>query len=62
METIKVFWKDKFNGELVLINASDFDPAKHRREADGPWLVEATDPSSPDSTSDPDADKGKKKK
>lgn len=37
METIKVFWKDKFGGKLVSINAVDFNPDLHRREWDGPW-------------------------
>jgi hypothetical protein len=37
METIRVFWKGKFNGRAAKINAQDFDPAVHRLEADGPW-------------------------
>lgn len=27
----------RFGGELMTINDADFDPAIHRREADGPW-------------------------
>ncbi|MBL8186584.1 MAG: hypothetical protein JNK38_01180 [Acidobacteria bacterium] len=42
METITVFWKGKFDGAAVSINALDFNPAIHRREADGPWPVEET--------------------
>lgn len=37
MNTIKVFWKGKFNGQSVAINATDFNPAIHRLEADGDW-------------------------
>ncbi len=37
MKTIRVFWKGKFNGALVTINAADFDPSIHRHEADGQW-------------------------
>lgn len=40
METVKVFWKGKFNGRSVAINAADFDPAIHRNAADGPWPKE----------------------
>lgn len=37
MNTIKVYWKGKFAGRSVAINATDFDPAIHRAEADGDW-------------------------
>jgi hypothetical protein len=37
MNTIKVYWKGKFNGALVTINAADFDPTMHRHAADGRW-------------------------
>lgn len=36
MDTLKVY-DLRFNGELMIINAADFDPAVHRREEDGPW-------------------------
>lgn len=49
METIKVFWKDKFNDAPVLINASDFDPAKHRREVDGSWPAKKSEGNKPKS-------------
>lgn len=42
MQTVKVFWKDKFDGKAVTINESDFDAALHRVEADGPWKVAAS--------------------
>lgn len=38
MNTIKVFWKNKFGGRVVQISASDFDAAIHRRTEDGPWI------------------------
>lgn len=41
MNTIRVYWKDKFNGALVTINAADFDPAIHRTQAEGRWPMEA---------------------
>lgn len=41
METIKVFWKDKFNGRAVVINAADFDPAIH--QVGKPWVVGGQD-------------------
>ncbi len=37
MNTIPVFWKDKFNGKAVTINAADFNSEIHRHKADGPW-------------------------
>lgn len=37
MTTLRVFWKDKFGGRSVTINAADFNPALHRLEADGGW-------------------------
>ncbi len=48
MDTVKVFWKDKFVGKSVVINATDFDPEIHRNEAVGDWAkteppVEQTD-------------------
>lgn len=36
MDTITVYWPGKFNDHPVLINASAFDPALHRRLEDGP--------------------------
>lgn len=39
METIRVYWKDKFGGRAVAINRADFDPTVHRTEAAGPWLA-----------------------
>jgi hypothetical protein len=35
MLTRTVYWKGKFNGDAVLINAVDFDPAIH---SDKPWV------------------------
>jgi hypothetical protein len=40
METIKVYWKGKFNGKAVAINAADFNPKFHRNEFDGAWPAE----------------------
>ena len=40
--TIKVYWKDKFDGQPVKINAEDFDATRHRLEADGPWPQSGT--------------------
>jgi len=37
MNTLKVFWKDKFGGKAVTINESDIDSKIHRLAADGPW-------------------------
>lgn len=36
-QTIRVFWKDKFEGQAVTISAGDYNPALHRHQADGPW-------------------------
>lgn len=33
VKTVKVYWKGKFNGAQVTINAEDFDPALHSTEA-----------------------------
>lgn len=33
VKTLKVFWKGKFDGAQVTINAEDFDPALHSTEA-----------------------------
>lgn len=63
METIKVFWKGKFGGELVSINALEFNPYIHRREADGPWPVEAAgDSGDGEPISETDKPKSKKRK
>lgn len=35
METIRVFWREKFNNRAVVINEADFDPAIHR--VGEPW-------------------------
>lgn len=45
METLQVY-DLRFNGELMIINASDFDPAVHRREEDGPWGEGVSSPAS----------------
>lgn len=37
MQTVKVFWKGKFNGKSVAINAADFDPLIHRPASEGYW-------------------------
>lgn len=39
MDTIEVYWKGKFDGRAVQISASDFDPAIHRRVAEGNWIA-----------------------
>ena len=42
METKQVYWKNKFDGRQVIINASSLDPAIHSEE---PWEdIETTDP------------------
>ena len=41
MSTIKVFWKGKFGGRAVAIDAAAFDPAVRRHEADGGWEMPA---------------------
>lgn len=41
MSTIRVFWKGKFEGKAVTIDATAFDPAIHRHEADGHWPAKA---------------------
>lgn len=58
METIKVFWKDKFDGKAVTINADDFDPAIHR--TDQPWGVSAE--TAGESPNAPKAEGGSKSK
>jgi hypothetical protein len=50
MNTLKVFWKDKFAGRAVSINETDFGPSIHRRAVDGPW------PKAEESETEPDAD------
>jgi hypothetical protein len=40
-QTARVFWKDKFDGKSVAIDAADFNPAIHRRAEDGPWPSKA---------------------
>lgn len=37
MSTRTIYWKDKFDGAAVIIDAKDFDPAIH---SDTPWAVE----------------------
>lgn len=44
MNTIRVFWKGKFEGKAVTIDATAFDPAIHRHEADGRWPAKAESP------------------
>lgn len=39
MNTIRVFWKGKFDGRAVQIDAASFNPDLHRREWDGPWTA-----------------------
>lgn len=34
----------RFGGELMIINAADFDSAVHRHEVDGPWPKGKTAP------------------
>jgi hypothetical protein len=41
MLTRTVYWKGKFNGDAVIINAVDFDPAIH---SDTPWKAEKPAP------------------
>lgn len=37
MNTIQVYWKGKFNGKAVTINADEFDATIHRPISDGDW-------------------------
>jgi hypothetical protein len=55
METRTVYWRGKFNGEAVTINASTFDPALH---SDVPW--EDAPAPVPLVTTSPPAKRGKK--
>lgn len=69
MQTIRVYWKEKFAGKSVVINAADFNVAIHRRAEDGPWQrpaekpAETAAPSAPpqDAENESPAPKAKKK-
>lgn len=36
-QTISVFWKGKFGGKAVQIDADQFNAKLHRLESEGPW-------------------------
>lgn len=50
-ETVRVFWKGKFDGKAVLIDKAGFNPTFHRHEADGPF--EAAKPAAPPAAQNP---------